>query len=334
MGAARILILFTFGIIFSAAQLCGQKVLDEHKTLEILEAQAKLQQAYSDPALSERDRLEMIRKSTTKLKEYGQPAFPPPDELPLRTLMEENYRNKQWEAIQANNLIGELNQSLLKNKSKFINNLQIDVTSEQIKFLIPGVTPIDMSSDAVSTLFQWNIVDGAHGGQQKSAKNLKEKVLQLIGDKDSIDRVELQKQYKFRSLERLDKDRKDLDKLEKKIRKTFKDALSSTRTIRGYEDSQLYSGETHGYDPRLLGIWTYSNIGFIVTHQYYNDGNCSIRVNSKQNNMKYVTSNGWITYTKSNGKKYKMGYTIESNKLYYGTKRSRKKAGHPLTKGF
>jgi hypothetical protein len=248
--------------------------------------------------------------------------------------MEENYKNKQWEAIQANNLIGELNQGLLKNRTKFINNLQIDVTGEQIKFLIPGVTPIDMSSDAVSTLFQWNIVDGAHGGQRKSSKNLKEKVLQLIGDKDSIDRAELHRQYKFRSLERLDKDRKDLDKLEKKIRKAFKDALSSTRTIRGYEDSELYSGESHSYDPRLVGIWTYSNIGFIVTHQYYNDGNCTIRVNSKQNNMKYTTSNGWITYTKSKGKESKLGYTIEGNKLYYGTKRSRKKAGHPLTKAF
>lgn len=49
--------------------------------------------------------------------------------------------------------------------------MQIEVTGEQIKMLIPGVTPIDLSSDIVSTVFGWNIVDGVNQGGKGDAKD-------------------------------------------------------------------------------------------------------------------------------------------------------------------
>ena len=318
------IILATYVLISQPSTLIiGQIMLDEHKTQEILQAQANLDRAYSDPGLIENERLKMIRNSAIKLKEYGQPPMPLADVSPLRKLMELNYKQKQKEAIEANNLIGELNLGLLKNKTKFINNLQIDVTGEQIKFLIPGVTPVDMSSDVVSTLFQWNIADGAHGGQRASAKSLKTKILELVSEKDSLNRVELQRQYKFKSLEKLDKDRKALDQLEDKMRKAYENSERSTNTRQGYENARLYEGETLSINPRIVGTWTFSAPGFIVTHEYSRDGYCNIRVNATRNQYKFTTSNGFISYKRPGKKVKKLGYTIEGNQLFMGQKEAK-----------
>jgi hypothetical protein len=137
--------LLFFVLISWSCRVSAQKILNESETQWVTDAKFNLEKAYSDPSLPEQERLQMIARSARTLKEYGQPPMPLTGESPLRQFMENNYQKKMEECINANSLINELNKGLLKQKLRLVNDMQIDATSEQIKFVIPGATTVSLS---------------------------------------------------------------------------------------------------------------------------------------------------------------------------------------------
>ena len=309
----------------------AQKILNESETQWVLEAKFNLEKAYSDPSLPEQERLQMIARSARTLKEYGQPPMPLTGESPLRQFMENNYQKKMEECISANSLINELNKGLLKQKMRLVNDIQIDVASEQIKFVIPGSTTVSLSKDLVNTLFDCDI-GGANGGQVANAKDLKNKFLALVKAQKNIGNLEAIKKVEMESAANLDKDRKNIVGLEDKMRQTYNNAEAGTSTFEGYKNSVLNEKK----NPKqvispLVGTWIFTAPGFNVSHRYNMDGTCFIRVNRKQNDYKYEISDNQIIYLYPDGKTSTMGFLIEGNQLFYTSKKG-KKEGHPLTR--
>jgi len=323
---------FTIALLFQNYGTTAQKILAEQETQWVLEAQRDLQVAISNPEISEAQRLNLIERGARTLKQYGQPPLNISENFPLRDLMEANYKLSQKQVVDANHLYLKLNEGLLKQKMKLINSMQIEVAGEQIKMLIPGVTPIDLSSDVVSTVFGWNIVEGVNQGAKGDAKDLKNKFKQLAKAKKLIQKLEELEKYQRESMRKLYEDLVELDELEKKMISTYNMAKASTSTFKGYEGAELFeSGSKNQMNPNLIGTWVYENIGFYVTHTYNSDGTCYIKVNNKQNTFQWETTENLITYTYKSGKKKTMGFRIEGRTLYYTTKRG-KISGHPMTK--
>ena len=106
--------------------------------------------ALSDPSLSESERLDIIKKSAKTLKEYGQDAEWPDGELPLKKLMDENFEQCKEQMSEMSAWTLHLENESLEQKMKLINAIQIEVVEDQIKMLIPGSTPIQLSSDVIS----------------------------------------------------------------------------------------------------------------------------------------------------------------------------------------
>ncbi|WP_372775381.1 hypothetical protein [Mangrovibacterium sp.] len=252
----------------------AQKMLNESETAWVNEAKSEMEKALNDPSLSDQQRLEMVEHSTRVLKEYGQPPAFPEDAIPLKKQTDARFEQLKSNISELSNWSLELEFQTLEQKNKIINSMQISVVEEQIKFLIPGVTPIQLSKDVVNTVFDWNITDGVNEGARGDAKGLAARFKQLAESKELIKKInELVESQKEELREAYDEKQK-YDELDDKLRRKFEYTQASTITQRGYECAQLASAVNMAFKANVLvGTWRF---GFEKTGYFYwtfyNDG--------------------------------------------------------------
>ena len=255
----------------------AQKVLNDSETRWVKEAQAEMDKALNDPGLTDLQRLEMVEHSTRVLKEYGQtPAFPN-DAIPLKKQTDARFEQIKTNITELSNWSLNLEFQTLEQKSKIINSMQISVVEEQIKFLIPGVTPIQLSKDVVNTVFDWNITEGVNQGAMGDAKGLAARFKQLAESKELIKKINQLVENQKEELRKVYVEKQKYDELDDKLRQQFEYTQASTITQRGYEGAVLSSGpgsNSGGFKANVLvGTWKF---GFEKTGYFYwtfyNDG--------------------------------------------------------------
>ena len=266
----------------------SQKVLNETETNWVLEAKAEMEKALSDPSLSEQQRLEMVEHSTRVLKEYGQPSEFPDDAIPLKKQTDAEFEQIKTNITELSNWSLELEFQTLEQKNKIINSMQISVVEEQIKFLIPGVTPIQLSKDVVNTVFDWNITDGANQGAMGDAKGLASRFKQLAESKELIKKINQLIENQKEELREVYEEKQLYDELDEKLRKQYEYTQASTITQRGYEGAQLAGSSNSsnsgfkanvlvgtwkfGYEQTGYFYWTFNNDGTWKFEDKMNDG--------------------------------------------------------------
>jgi len=151
----------------------AQKVLSGVETGYVLQAQADLERALSDPAMMQPERIALVERSAKTLKEYGQePAFPIGD-IPLKGLMESNYNQARKQFEDANLLKMHLTNKLLDQQLKIINTMQIEVLEDQIKIMLPGFpAPYELSLELASMFFKVDAAEGVSAGKFSDAASL------------------------------------------------------------------------------------------------------------------------------------------------------------------
>jgi len=279
-----ILLLFVF-----SENVWAQKVLSESEKRWVLEAKAEMEKALNDPSLTDQQRLEMVEHSTRVLKEYGQPPAFPDDDIPLKKQTDTEFEQIKTNISELSNWSLDLEFQTLEQKNKIINSLQISVVEEQIKFLIPGVTPIQLSKDVVNTVFDWNITDGVNQGAMGDAKGLAAKFKQLAESKELIKKINQLIEDQKEELREVYEEKQKYDELDSKLRKQFEYTQASTITQRGYEGAQLAgSSNTNnsgfkanvlvgtwrfGYEQTGYFYWTFNNDGTWTFEDKMNEGN-------------------------------------------------------------
>jgi len=126
-------ILLFFGF---SGNLQAQKVLNESETRWALEAQAEMEKALNDPALTDQQRMEMVEHSTRVLKEYGQPSAFPDDAIPLKKQTDAHFEQLKTNISELSDWSLNLEFQTLDQKNKIINSMQISMVEEQIKYTI------------------------------------------------------------------------------------------------------------------------------------------------------------------------------------------------------
>lgn len=281
-------LLITGFLVGLSGNILAQKVLSETETNWVLEAKAEMEKALNDPVLTEQQRLEMVEHSTRVLKEYGQPPAFPDDAIPLKKQTDARFDQLKTNITELSNWSLDLEFQTLEQKNKIINSMQISVVEEQIKFLIPGVTPIQLSKDVVNTVFDWNITDGVNQGAMGDAKGLAARFKQLAESKELIKRINLLVENQKDSLRKVFVEKEKYDQLDEKLRKQYEYTQASTITQRGYEGAKL-SGEPNsgqsgfkanvlvgtwkfGFEKTGYFYWTFNNDGTWVFEDKMNDG--------------------------------------------------------------
>lgn len=256
--AVMALLLFT---ILSAFPHSGyaQKILSETESQYVLEAQRDLNAALSDPEMEQVERIRIIERSARTLKEYGQPSSFPNGDIPLRQLMQSNYNQARDQYNDVNEMRRQINTKSHEARMKFINQMQIEVVEEQVKFLLPGVQPISLSKDLVNTTFDWNIVEGSNDGEIGDAKKLVELFKRsAAANKLSGQLDQLFNDHKF-TVENLHRDLNLVGPLENQLRKRYELAAAGTHTIHGYEGAILYGQGVTSQQQSTVQQQTYSS---------------------------------------------------------------------------
>jgi hypothetical protein len=165
--------LIFFVLVMCAVQgLYAQKTLNETQTQWVIEANNDMEKALSDPEMKDSERLEFLKKAGRTQKRYGQPNGWPKGETQLENFMDQQFEQCKVEIVEMSAWSLNMETKTLKQKLKFINSIQIEVVEEQIQLLIPGKTPIQLTSDAITTIFGINIVEGANGPTTPEAEIL------------------------------------------------------------------------------------------------------------------------------------------------------------------
>lgn len=289
------LILIAAGLLLIHVNSAAQKVLSEHETQLVLEAQGELEQALSDPGIEENERIRLIERSAKTLKEYGQPWAYPKGNIPLQDLMNNNFEQcknniKEWSDYSL-----KMEHKTLDQKIQMINLLQAEVGERQLQILIPGGNAaVSLSMEFVNTFFDVNIVDGFNNGQMGDARDLKNRFIELAKQKKLGHQIEQMIKDDKTSLIELDKDRKRIRIMENKWESIYRNATTSTFTIKGYEGAQLnnsHASQTSaaqkgviqtnilvgtwrfGYDQTGYFYWTFKNDGSWIFEDKMNEGN-------------------------------------------------------------
>lgn len=278
-----------FGFLFGiSGNLLAQKVLSETETNWVLEAKAEMEKALNDPTLTDQQRVEMVEHSTRVLKEYGQPPAFPDDAIPLKKQTDARFDQLKTNISELSDWSLNLEFQTLEQKNKIINSMQISVVEEQIKFLIPGVTPIQLSKDVVNTVFDWNIIDGVNQGAMGDAKGLAARFKQLAESKELIKKINQLIENQKEELRKVHEEKQKYDELDAKLRKKYEYTEASTITQRGYEGAQLAGSSNSdntgfkanvlvgtwkfGYEQTGYFYWTFKNDGTWVFEDKMNDG--------------------------------------------------------------
>jgi len=276
------LFLITFVFFLFTGKTYAQKILSEQETQWVLEAQGELKQAISDPDMDESERIRMIERSAKTLKEYGQPWAYPKGIIPLQELMDNNYTQCQTNIKEWSDFSLKMTHKSLEEKLQIINQLQVEVGERQLQMLIPGGNAaVSLSMEFVNTFFDVNIVDGFTNGQAGNARDLKNRLMELVKRKQLFDRVDQMIKDDKTSLLELDKDRKLIRILENKWESIYRNATASTFTIEGYEGALLngaYASQTSAEKKGeiktniMVGTWRfgYEQTGYFYW-SFYND---------------------------------------------------------------
>lgn len=289
MKALIVILAYSVVLLSFNSESIAQKVLSESETNWVLEAKAEMEKALNDPSLSDQQRLEMVEHSTRVLKEYGQPPAFPEDDIPLKKQIDEKFEYYKTQISELSNWSLNLEYQSLEQKNKLINSMQISVAEEQIKFLIPGVTPIQLSKDVVNSVFDWNITDGINEGARGDAKGLVERFKKLAETKELIKKINLLVENQKDSLRKVYDEKEKYDLLDKKLREKYEYARASTITQKGYEGAKLAgSGNSQtssqhkinvlvgtwkfGYEQTGYFYWTFNNDGTWKFEDKMNDG--------------------------------------------------------------
>ena len=247
--------------------------------------------------------------------------------------MQGNFSQATKQYNDANILRQEINSKQLDAKMKFINALQIEVVEEQVKFLIPGKAPVELSKDLVGTVFSWNVAEGFNQGKVDDAKTLVElfkksaEANKLSGQLD-----QLFKDHQF-TVNNIHRDLKMVDPLEAQLRKKYELAAASIFTIKGYEGAQLYGDNANpasvsganatatmnlSLDPSLFGTWLHTDNNREQSGwQFNNDGSAVQYIRSKKiAGWKWEVRGGMLYIIGGNGKSEDYVYKFEGNNLY------------------
>lgn len=282
------IVIFSIICLFNCAVVSGQKALNESETRWVLEAQDEMEKALNDPSLTDEQRVEMVEHSTRVLKEYGQPLAFPEDAIPLKKQTDAEFEQIKTNITELSNWSLDLEFQTLEQKNKIINSMQISVVEEQIKFLIPGVTPIQLSKDVVNTVFDWNITDGVNQGAMGDAKGLAARFKQLAESKELIKKINQLIEGQKEELREVYEEKQNYDELDAKLRKQYEYTQASTITQRGYEGAQLAGSSNSnntgfkanvlvgtwkfGYEQTGYFYWTFNNDGTWSFEDKMNDG--------------------------------------------------------------
>jgi hypothetical protein len=128
-----------------------------------------------------------------------------------------------------------LSNKLLDQQLKIINTMQIDVTEQQIKFLLPGNQIIDLSKDVVTTVLDWDIVSGVNGGASASAKSLVERFKQMAQTKELVKVLDAIYNSQRTAMQNLHTDLNKITPLQEMLRKRYQMAESGAFTFDGYK---------------------------------------------------------------------------------------------------
>ncbi len=227
-----IVFIFLFTTVFSVS---AQHRLNESETRWVEEAKSELEKALSDPDLSQQERIAMVERSAKTLKEYGQPAAFPKGNISLKDFMEENYNMARKQFDDSNTLKQMLAAQILDQQLKIINSIQIEVAGEQIKLMIPGKAAVDLSLDAVSTVFKWDIAEGFNNGQRGDVISLKNKFIQLAKSKELMRYLESLYTSQRMSMQQTHTDLNKVMPLQELLRRRYQMAEAGAFVFKGYE---------------------------------------------------------------------------------------------------
>ncbi len=316
--------------------LNAQKTLNESETKWVTDANTDMEKALSDPEMTDSERLEIFQRAGRVQKYYGQSHTWPKDGAPLEIWMNEQYNQCQSEIVEMSYWANNLENKTLTQKMKLINSIQIEIVEEQVQMLIPGSTPVQLSGDAINTVFGINIVEGVNGGKAKDAKDLTEKFKKLAETKELVKHINILTENHKESLKLLHKEKELMHKKMLLWKKAYVRAIKETITARGYEGAKLYKKPNENLKNHpLIGTWNYYEGSTIATGYTFKPDNSAIQV---MNGIKYT---GWTWEVQGNtlymiggnGKKNSWEYRIDGNELYLTVEYNGQMVeGFPLTK--
>jgi len=312
----------------------AQKILSEAETRYVVEAHNELKAALSDPAMNQAERMRIVERSAKTLKEYGQPPAFPNGNIPLKDLMQNNFEQAKNQYNDANDLRRLVNNMNHEFRMKFINQLQIEVVEEQVKFLFPGETPFTLAQSLVNTNLDFNIVDGVNRGDVDDARTL----VRLFKESAAANKLSGQLDKLFNdhrfTVENLHRDLRMVDPLEAQLRKRYEIAAGGTHTIRGYEGALLAGGSevknqtaiaTNGSFPEgqsspIIGAWLYidpddtkSRMGWTFSS---NGSAVEIIDDRSFQGWRWQVSGSYLYITGGNNKRNAYEYRIENSALF------------------
>ncbi len=312
--------------VFKSQLAWSQKVLNQQETKIVEDAYAELQEAISNPDLSENERTRLVEHSARTLKEYGQPAAFPEDGMPLKKMMEYNYQQGRKEFEDANDLRQALSNKLLDQQLKIINTMQIEVTEEQVKLLIPGSQPLELSKDLVNTVFDWNIAEGFNSGKAGDAKSLANRFKQMAETKQLIKKLESLYNSQQMSMNNLHHDLIQVEQLETRLRKKYEITEASTFTLKGMEGTTATENSNTGLaksnpyllDPQLIGTWLHTDNNKKQSGWQFNtDGTAVQYIRSEQiPGWTWEVRSGMLYIIGGNNKSEDYNYKFENGNLY------------------
>lgn len=318
-----LLILF---LSFSVSNAIGQKVLNEQETSWVNEAYEQLEDALSNPDLSQDARIKMVERSAKTLKEYGQPAAFPEGDIPLKTFMKSHFDKASVHYNDVNTLRQDLAKMQLDARMKFINAVQIEIVEDEIKLLIPGEEEFNMTKDLVQTVFDWNIVEGFNNGEVDDAKALKKLFMKSAEtSKLLLQMDQLFKDHQF-NMQALNRDLKMVDQTEAQLRKRYELAEASTNTFKGYEGAnpkstipgKLVQSTSISIDPALVGTWLNTDITRKQSGWQFNSDGTAVQYvrDEKFSGWRWEVRGGMLYIIGGNNKSEDYNYKFEGGDLY------------------
>ncbi|PLX09412.1 MAG: hypothetical protein C0596_02405 [Marinilabiliales bacterium] len=327
--------IFLLTLIACAISVHAQKTLNEVQTKWVIEANEDMERALSNPDMSDSERLKIVQKAGRTQKRYGQPHTWPNGKTPLEQFIDNQFEQCKNEIVEMNAWALELESKSLDQKMKIINSIQIEVVEEQVQLLVPGSTPVQLTGDAINTVFGINIVEGVNAGKVQNAQDLTNKFKELAKSKELVKHINILVENHKESLELIDADR---DLLHKKMilwKKAYINARKSTFTEKGLEGAKLFKGNNNLSNNPLVGTWTYSDGSTGKTSYTFNADKTAIQV------LNGVTYTGWkwesngnvITMIGGNGKRNTWEYRIDNDQLFLTVEYNGEKIeGIPLSK--
>ncbi|MDD2385760.1 MAG: hypothetical protein PHP52_03155 [Bacteroidales bacterium] len=326
-----VMIILVFSAVYTAN---AQKELNKYETKWVLEAKSQLEAALSDIDMTDSERLRIVQRSAVTLKEYGQPSIWPKGDIPIQQFMDEQFNQCKDEIATMSALSLNLEHKTLDQKMKLINTIQIEVVENQIQMLIPGSTPVQLSSDAVSTVFNVDIM-GVSGGKRQDAKDLTSRFKELAKTNKLIEQINILVDGHRVSLRQINEDK---DLLRKKVllwKRAYVNAYSGAFTMKGYEGAILAQDKPSSQSNPIVGTWLYKEDKSIVAGYIFNSDYTATQIiyDEKYTGWTWETKGNTLYLIGGNGKRNSWEYRIDNGRLYLTVEYNGEKVeGLPMVK--